>query len=398
MAERKNMRGVELGGISIKAAGAGIIRGPSPGGFKGGIDALNATVPMGRISPPAPEGPVSLEGLNNMNILAKPISPKGEIRFKSATGSVERRITDLPRPKPFKAGIQILENPFPVTEPIRAPKAQSLRPRNLPAESFLMLVVARSILPAIAEVKSPLSLVIKPASHLESVASPKTEASLVFSQPTPHAVPVEVDRHEEEEIEEKLETRLISKRMQKKIEEEELEEKEKWTIDEDAQAQRKFDLKHAAKKAKELAIKLGLKVIPSEFIAKFMPSENSKNRSKAVEPEGPDGTYEPIILPTIAKYGQFESEEQAEVVGEKILEDNNPVKKGQEEGKRATKDEVKKVLFGRGIQLGVLEFVTRVVKIRKVRKQTAFVEAKPQEEISVVKTNKDLKEVFKLAA
>lgn len=337
------MRSLEHGGISAVVAGVGVGRGSSLGGIKGGIDALNATVPIGRISPPVNEGPVTLKYIN-----------------------LGWQPENTPR---------VSQSPAPEVEPIKAPKAQSLRPRNLGAESFLMLVVARSILPAIAEVKSPLSQVINPASHLESGVFPKTEAGLVFSQPAPYDAPVQAGHHdEEEEIEEKLETRLISKRMQKKAEEEDKIEKEKWIIDEEAQDQRKFDLKTAARSAKELAVKLGLKIIPSEFIAKFMPSENSKNRSKAVEPEGPDGTYEPIILPTIAKYGGFESEEQALSVGEEILERNRPVKNGQIEGRRATNDEVKKVLSGRGIQLGALEFITRVIKIRRVRRQTAFME------------------------
>lgn len=358
------MRSAEYGGVSIKAVSAGIVRGPSLGGVRGSLDALNATVPIGRVRAPSNEGPVSLKHIN------LGWQPENTPRVSKD-----------------------------VTEPIKVPKVQSLRPRNLPAESFLMLVVARSILPTIAEINLPLSPAIKPASDLESVLLSKAEDRLVFSQPSPHA-PVDVAHHhdEEEEIEEKLETRLVSKRMQKKVEEDKLEEKENWIIDEEAQAQRRFDLKTAARSAKELAVKLGLKIIPSEFIAKFMPSENSTNRSKAVEPEGPDGTYEPIILPTIAKYGEFESQEQAETVGEKILEDNNPVKNGQEEGRRATNDEVKKVLSGRGIQLGALEFITRVVKIRRVRKQATFMEAKPQEEPSAVKTNPDLKKVFKLAA
>lgn len=131
----------------------------------------------------------------------------------------------------------------------------------------------------------------------------------------------------EQELEEKVAEKVSVEDPKERTEEELIEGERLYLEDEQAAAQRKYEVKEAIKKAKTEADRLGLKKIAGWLVARFLPKEHEGNRSQVVKQKGPDGSYQETVE-TIYSAGEFVTEQQALDNFEKIIDAKAPVKKG----------------------------------------------------------------------
>lgn len=176
---------------------------------------------------------------------------------------------------------------------------------------------------------------VSPAWEVQSALQQKTESRVSIQTTTATPTLPALKKQEVEEIV----TEKVIKKETGLIEEEEItKEKRLYLVDENALTQRIHEIRQAVNKARIEAKRLGLgESIDGSLIAKFMPAEHAGNRSRIVQPNGPDGSYEETK--EAVRIGQFYSEDQVEDV---VLE-NRPVKIGKD-GKSVKNEDVWKVL------------------------------------------------------
>lgn len=166
----------------------------------------------------------------------------------------------------------------------------------------------------------------------------------------------------QEEKEEVVDEKAAVEDPNESLEEEEIVGKRFYLKDEDALAQRRYEIREAIIKARAEADRLGLKKIAGWLVAKFLPPEHEGNRSQAVKKGGPDGSYQETVE-AIAGTGQVESEEKAVRMFDEIATAKKPVKYGKEGVPVANKDvaRVFKYRLFKPVQTHV-EVVRRVVR------------------------------------
>lgn len=176
---------------------------------------------------------------------------------------------------------------------------------------------------------------VSPTWEVQPVLQQKTESRVSIQTTTATPTLPALKKQEVEEIV----TEKVIKQETGLIEEEEItKEKRLYLVDENALTQRIHEIRQAINKARIEAKRLGLgESIDGSLIAKFMPAEHAGNRSRIVQPNGPDGSYEETK--EAVRKGQFYSEDQVEDV---VLE-NRPVKIGKD-GKPVKNEDVWKVL------------------------------------------------------
>lgn len=236
----------------------------------------------------------------------------------------------------------------------------------LPARILKADYIAQSS-PAIKSGEKAAPRVFAEASQLYKVVhEPK-------SQPAPAGVeqPVKIIlQPQEQEVENVVEELVLEKRKVEDIKEDEdvLELKKVYLEDEEVQEVRQVELKTAIRKAFEQALKYGWEKITGEQVSQFLPVDHENNRSQIVKKKGPDGTNL-AVKQGVAQTGNLYSEEGAQQILDKILEQNKPVRLGKnsEHGRKVSLDEVKKVLRPKKINPVVLEFVTRIVKKKQIK-------------------------------
>ena len=183
-------------------------------------------------------------------------------------------------------------------------------------------------------------------------------------------------------VEEKVEELVQEQRVVEPVREDEdvLELKRVYLEDEDVSEVRRKEMRQAIKQAFEETVKAGLDTVTGELVAKFLPEDHEANRSQIVKRKGPDGSNHGIVEQVVTA-GNFYTEDQAQVILDKLLEQNRPVKLGKnnEQGKKVTLEEVKKVLRPKRANPVVLEFLTRVVRKRQISQRV--VEYQPKREI-----------------
>lgn len=146
---------------------------------------------------------------------------------------------------------------------------------------------------------------------------------------------------QEQEAAEVIEEKVAVEDPNMSLEEEVLEDERFYLEDEQASDQRKYEIREAIKKAKGEADWLGLKKITGWLVAKFLPAEHEGNRSQVVKKKGPDGSYQETVE-AIYSIGELESEPQAEVRFNEIVDEKSPVKKGKH-GRRVGNEEITRV-------------------------------------------------------
>lgn len=168
---------------------------------------------------------------------------------------------------------------------------------------------------------------------------------------------------QEHEVEEVVEEMVVSEKTDT-IEEEEIEKiRKKHIVDGRALLRVVIEFKEAVNKAKELAVKLGIK-ITGKLISKFLPGQHAGNESEAVKGKGPDGSI-PERQQSVEELGEFSSEVEAE---ERVVREAHakPPLKIREEGEQVADEHVQRVYKDHTTKpRAVIEFVTRIIKKKK---------------------------------
>lgn len=366
------MKGIELGrsiGAVARGPAAGIGRvGPSAIGFRG-FEAPRVAMSMAARSLARDFAPIKIANrvnnispLNTREVVAQ---AEGILGLRSTRVSLDRLAPV--NINPARAEAVVARNiPF-FTEPSFKPEPKKAsRIFMLPARILKADYIAQSS-PAIKSGEKTVPRVFAEASQLYKVVhEPK-------SQPAPAGVeqPVKaIPQFQEQEVENVVEEVVLEKRKVEDIKEDEdvLELKKVYLEDEEVQEVRQVELKTAIRKAFEQALKYGWEKITGEQVAQFLPVDHENNRSQIVKKKGPDGTNL-AVKQGVAQTGDLYSEEGAQQILDKILEQNKPVRLGKnsEHGKKVSLDEVKKVLRPKKINPVVLEFVTRIVKKKQIK-------------------------------
>lgn len=363
--------GIELGSIGSAAGSVAtaVGRGISGLGRIGGEAPVAASAPV-RV---AAEGPVSsLEGFTpmtkvsaaNLDLIGgtyKPgFNPFGEILFQakpqisrpaaemnevSVLAGVEHILAEARKVEP-KTVNQDWEVIWPQTKPIIAPA-------EVPV--------------AVPQIRPTEAPVPPEAGALK--AEPKVQGATEINVKAVQKVLPTVKQAEAEQETEVVEHR--EKEQPKEVLEESEERKRKiFTEDNEVTAQRKFDVKAAVRRAKEVAAELGWEKITGALIAKYMPAEYAGVRSRVIKETGPDGSYQETVE-EIAGYGEFISEIKAEEYSYKVIDRKKPVKWG-EKGTPLSFEHVIRVFKYRIIKpiKAHTEVVTRAVKKKLVMPQS----------------------------
>lgn len=171
--------------------------------------------------------------------------------------------------------------------------------------------------------------VLEPATKTESASvtqvgsQPQIES--IISHQTTQTSPTPSEQ--EQEVEEVVKEKAKVEDLKTSLEEEVLEDERLYLEDEQASAQRKYEIKEAVNKAKVAADRLGLRKITGWLVAKFLPAEHEGNRSQVVKKKGPDGSYQETVE-AISLTGEFASEQQAQQKFIQIIEEKSPIRKG----------------------------------------------------------------------
>lgn len=183
--------------------------------------------------------------------------------------------------------------------------------------------------------------------------------------------------------------------------------KVKFVEDTQVSEKRRGAIRTAIKQAKTWAQKLGLRGITGRLVARHLPKEYWKSeeyRSEIVKGKGIDGTVKLTAKSIETDANEYQSDEQAEGLVEKV-KDYRPVKKG--EGQLVTFEEVRQVLEGKEAEPLKAKTPAEIVVRRLVRKSelvkgqevvNSMVDEKVESDETSLKDYPALAEVFQKAA
>lgn len=369
--------GIEGGGL----AGAASVSGPSIAAPS--FEAAPA------VTGPVNEGPLSLAAL-------KLTVPMGEITFNqplpmesgftkadvTESLSVEAAVTEADAiisqaqkpPSIQVAEVSKINRPILPLEPLFFPQPwPGIEPVGIPNNLEFSQPQA-----AVSPAVEPL---VQPGLQLEDQVFNEARP-VVLTQPA-----LENQEVQEEAVAERVTVKKIDT-----VGEEKIIKKKKFVVDQTTLANRLQKVVEAARQAKPEAERLGLgKKIIGWIVDKYFSLSHSSYMSKAVQPEGPDGTIA-ITEETIKAKAEFESEQEVE----SVVLDNIPVSE-EEDGEPVSDEQVRKVFQDRIVKPSKpgrpLELVEKRV-VQKEQKSLRQPEAKKENNLRDL----GLAEIFPKAA
>lgn len=337
------------------------------------------------------EGPVSLHALENtMPLTLNRFNPLGEIVFKPSGPSVIEqaavptgtRQAEAVAAQAWESSELNAADAIAEANQILGIHDTSLRAIRQPAESVAIL---RNVVPQVEPMILPLPDYQPPPSV---IVSPKAESRVAVS-PQPLS--------QEQEVGEVVKKKVAVEEPEDSLEEEIIKEERMYLEDEEASAQRRYEVKEAVGKAKTEADRLGLKKIAGWLVAKFLPAEHPGNRSQVVKEHGPDGSYEETVE-TISLAGEFDSERQAKERLNGIVTEKKPIKLGKNGTPVKNEDVVRVLKYQQIVKPAVAHeiVIKRVVK-KQVQVSAGQAAVEPKSETSL-EDYPELAEVFQKAA
>lgn len=289
-------------------------------------------------------------------------------------GGVFRPAAQLNFIQPMKSLTPVGEAGTVVSPPIPAEPA-IIRQAEQVAQQAQRWVVMPKIEPIAKVIPEP---AIQSATRADNIP-----ATFVASQPhtetriSNQEAQVTVTVPKEQEVEEIIEQDKTVEDPKTSAKEEVLDDERFYLEDEQASAQRKYEIKKALGKAKIEADRLGLKKIAGWLVAKLMPPEHSGNRSQIVREKGPDGSYQETVE-AIAAISEFTSEQQAEERSSEIVAEKIPVKRGKH-GRRVSNKEIARVF-----KLHFVKPVASEIAQKRIVKKVVQILGQNQAQITVM--------------
>lgn len=223
---------------------------------------------------------------------------------------------------------------------------------------------------------------VKPAVETLPKLHPVTGVR-VANRPAQSVSPAASPAQEVQEVEELVEEKKKVEDPKEILEEEKVTDREIFVEDIEVTAQRRWDIKGAIKKAKEIIGKLGLEKLTGVLIAKLMPTEYAGVRSQVVKNAGPDGSYQDTIH-ELAGAGEFVSEIAAEEKADQVVAEKKPVKFGKNGLPLAFEHVVRVFKYWLFKPVPVYEVIKRVIRKKiqiAVQVQTAVAETKSEKSL-----------------
>lgn len=309
---------VEGGSIgSIGAVSAGPSIGPSIGSISGrGFEG------RGGFSPSfVNEGPVAPAFLENtMPLTLNKFNPIGEIIFNPATSVLnqaeEVAAAAWENSEPvsvIQQAEQVAEKAWEVWKP-EGRMVQFKAEPIVPSEADRIQVIRVLEATTQAGIKPEVSKkwVVNALPVTQAQARPDSQAQTWTE--TIQQVVEQQEVIEEEKNDQQLET---SKKEQSR------EIRRRYVVDDKALSQIVVEVKAAVVKAKEVAVKLGIR-LTGLLVDKFLPGQHPGNESEVVKGKGPDGSI-PERKEAIKAHGEFSSELEAENTAVRIAYEKPPV-------------------------------------------------------------------------
>lgn len=201
----------------------------------------------------------------------------------------------------------------------------------------------------------------------EAQARPAKQYSKSVSYPSVQPILVEQARHGEEVT---VEIGVNPQKISNIVEEQErLEVRKRFVLDEQTQSKRVNLVIEAVNKAKEQALRLGVKITGSmigKYLIELFSRQNSEVESEAVRGKGPDGSL-PKTKEAIEAYGEYTSDSDAEEKSIKEVFENIPIKI-RENGKTIRKENIDIVYDKHKTKPKGTEVVVEIFRRRKIKK------------------------------